>query len=52
LQFGAAFEFPLAPSDSSRDITRFRLTFDAIFRYRQVVRTETASEIPTLAVLR
>jgi hypothetical protein len=33
LQFGTAFEFPLAPSNSSRDITRFRITFDVIFRY-------------------
>jgi hypothetical protein len=32
LQFGGAFEFPLGTS-SSRDITRFRLTFDVIFRY-------------------
>jgi hypothetical protein len=32
LQFGSAFEFPLGTS-SSRDITRFRLTFDVIFRY-------------------
>jgi hypothetical protein len=32
LQFGTAFEFPLATS-SSRDIERFRLNFDVIFRY-------------------
>ena len=33
LQFGGAAELPLAPGASSRDINRFRLTFDVIFRY-------------------
>jgi hypothetical protein len=33
LQVGSAFEIPLTPSASSRDIERFRLTFDVIFRY-------------------